>query len=193
MPRPPASQHGTGVRDAGRPSAAVSTDPRRGGLRYDVFICHAGPQKDSFAVWLWDKIQIGGRRAFLDEPDLQYADTAPAVMETALKTARVVVAVITRDFIRRKACLRELVWARDQHLQQQQQRGERPLGILPIFYRDADKDIGLGPDQLQKQAALKQDLAEYHPDVCDAERKDWLRALLFVSKQTGILQYSVGR
>ncbi len=176
----------------GAASADVGSDPRRGGLRYDVFICHAGPQKDGFAVWLQKELRISGRRAFLDEPDLQYGNDAPAVMETALRTASVVVAVITKDFLRSKCCLRELVWACDEH-RRPQQEGQQPLGILPVFYRSREADIGFGPDRFKDAPALRRQLDMYHGDAGEAEREDWLHALLFVSTQTGARQDSVGR
>ena len=173
-------------------SLAVGVDPRHGGLRYDVFISHAGPQKDGLAVWLRNQLRICGRRAFVDEFDLQYGDDAQYVMEMTLRAASVVVVVITQDFMRSRHCLKEAVWAYDEQLRRQHQ-GQQPLGILPVFYRHFDRNIGFGPDSFSDAAALRQRLRADHPGATAAELEWWLHALLFVSSRTGIRQDSVGR
>ena len=157
-----------------------------------MFICHAGAQKDTVAVWLRNQLRICGRRAFVDERDLRYGDDAPLVMETALRTASVVVAIITQQSVRSEFCLQELVWAFDQRARQRRQ-GQRPLSIFPIFYRHLDTSIGFGPGACQDTAAVRQRLRTDHPDASDAEREPWLQALQMVSKLTGIRQDSVGR
>ena len=53
--------------------------------QYDVFISHAGPQKD-FALWVRSHIRTCGYMAFVDEPDLRCgpASTLACVACTAL-------------------------------------------------------------------------------------------------------------
>ena len=48
-------------------AAAVQCSVR---ARYDVFISHAGAQKD-FALWVRSHIRICGYQAFVDERDLR--------------------------------------------------------------------------------------------------------------------------
>ena len=44
--------------------------------RFNVFISHAGPQKD-FALWIRSHVRICGYRAFVDEHDLQCGSCSP--------------------------------------------------------------------------------------------------------------------
>ncbi len=48
--------------------------------QYNVFISHAGPQKN-FALWIRSHVRICGYRAFVDERDLRYALPNPACLQ----------------------------------------------------------------------------------------------------------------
>ena len=76
-----------------------------------MFISHAGEQKGSFAAFLLDEMTRCGVKAFLDEKSLQLGEAADVRMEAALRSCRVVVAVLTPAFLRSSYCMEELHWA----------------------------------------------------------------------------------
>jgi TIR domain len=80
-----------------------------------VFISHAGPQK-GFALHLRTRLRDAGITAFVDERELLPGDshTAEENMEAACRGAKLVVFVITRDFLRRRATMQELRWTLNQ-------------------------------------------------------------------------------
>ena len=183
----------TGSPADGNRAASINPDPRRGGQCYDVFISHAGTHKDQFAFWLRQEVlRTCGRRAFLDETDLQLCDDAPGVIHAALRTAIVVVAVITEPFVRSRSCLDELAWACQQRKRQLDQ-GLKPLAILPVFYRDLDPKIGFGPDRCRDTAAVRRTLQEHHMGAREDEHEQWREALQLISTLTGLRQNSFGR
>ena len=65
------------LRDAGSGMAQVRPEPPQSAAvqrnvrgRFDVFISHAGAQKN-FALWVRSHVRICGYRAFVDERDLR--------------------------------------------------------------------------------------------------------------------------
>jgi histidyl-tRNA synthetase len=86
-----------------------------------VFISHAGPQKH-FALHLRTQLRHAGVSTFVDARELQprQQDPASAIMQAACEQAQLVVFVITRDFLRRKATIKELRWAVAQRQKQPQ-------------------------------------------------------------------------
>ena len=115
-------------------------------------------------------------------------------MEAALRGASVVLFVVTTDFLRRKYCLEELLWACDemQRRSQQAQQGQQPVGalkLIPIFYHDQDPVVGFGVDKFEKRL-LQQLLQEDHAAASTADREQWLDALMRLDVRTGIRQDS---
>jgi TIR domain len=130
-----------------------------GTRKYDVFISHAGRQKAGFAAWLQRELNRHGVSAFLDERSLRLGDEADVVMESALRSCSIVVAVLTADFVRSKYCMQELHWAlhlkqphrllQQEHAstdavqpaQQKQnadQRSPLPPLLMPVFHGTSD-------------------------------------------------------
>ena len=81
------------------------------GRTYDVFISHAGPQKQTIAASLQKDLRARGISTFLDETSLRPGDAADVEMEAALRSCSIVVFVLTHDFLRSSYCMEELHWA----------------------------------------------------------------------------------
>ncbi len=105
----------------------------------NVFISHAGPQKDGYALPLWRALCNRGVTTFVDERDLPPGGSSGQHMEAACRKAKLVVFMITRDFLRRACCMVELRWA----LHQRRSVGDRRLPeILPVFLPVSDEPGG---------------------------------------------------
>ena len=104
-----------------------------------VFISHAGPQKDGYALPLWRALCNCGITTFVDERDLPPGGSSGTHMEAACRGAKLVVFMITRDFLRREWCMLELRWT----LSQRRSVGDRQLPeILPVFLPVSDEPGG---------------------------------------------------
>jgi hypothetical protein len=117
-------------------------------------------------------------------------------MESALRTASVVLLVITRDFMRSRYCMEELGWACDE-LKRQSQPQQRPPGaalpliIAPIFYHEQDPVVGFGVDAFSEAAIRRQ--WQHLSTATNAESSQWVKNLLRIKQQTGIRQDSAAR
>lgn len=99
---------------------------------YKVFISHAGKDKWSIAIPLWETLQRIGVRTFLDKMELQEGDDAPESMVTAMNTAAVVVFVLSREFAAKKWPMKELCCFQDRR--KSAEDGSGPV-MIPLFYR----------------------------------------------------------
>ena len=81
------------------------------GRTYDVFISHAGPQKQTIAASLQRELRACGVSTFLDETSLRPSDAADVEMEAALRSCSIVVFLLTHDFLGSSYCMEELHWA----------------------------------------------------------------------------------
>jgi TIR domain len=91
--------------------ASCRAPGRASNIIYDVFISHAGPQKQTIAASLQAELHRRGVSTFLDETSLRPGDDADAEMEAALRSCSFVVFVLTPDFLRSSYCMEELHWA----------------------------------------------------------------------------------
>ncbi len=132
-----------------------------------MFISHAGQQKDAFAVHLKRALEARGTTAFLDERSILYGQPPAVRMEAACRGAKLVIFVVTHDFLRSECCMDELRWALDQR----QQSGGRLPEVLPVMYpsRESTVDVDhlwpLSPDleRLLKQHERPQPQSEQQP------------------------------
>ena len=76
---------------------------------WDVFVCHAGPDK-AFARLLGDKLRLLGLRCFVDEDSLPAGGKASEAMEAAARTTHIAVVLLCREFFVKKAPKQELRW-----------------------------------------------------------------------------------
>lgn len=81
------------------------------------------------------ELALRGISAFVDERDIQAGQAAEARMKVACQTAKLVIFVVTREFLGSSYCMDELRWTLEQRQLSQQQgaSGELPM-ILPLMY-----------------------------------------------------------
>ena len=101
--------------------------------KYSVFLSHAGPDKESIAIPLYERLRDCGISAFVDREELHPGDIVPRVMEYAMKTAPVGVFILSPEFAVRKWTMDELMCF--QKREREALEDNRPLPILiPVFY-----------------------------------------------------------
>mmetsp|Transcript_12785 Transcript_12785/g.38532 ORF Transcript_12785/g.38532 Transcript_12785/m.38532 type:complete len:174 (-) Transcript_12785:3901-4422(-) len=96
----------------------------------EVFISHAGAQKDTFAVHLQRRFENYSVKSFLDEPSIKPGALSGLRMEAACDGVKLVIFVLTPDFLSSPYCMDELMWALNR---KRQGKGRLPE-LLPVFY-----------------------------------------------------------
>lgn len=74
---------------------------------WDVFVCHAGPDK-IFARMLREAMLTHGVRCFVDEDSLPMAGDAQSAMDAAVLTTHIAVVLLCEEFFERDAPQQEL-------------------------------------------------------------------------------------
>lgn len=139
-----------------------------------VFISHAGPQK-GFALHLRTQLRHAGISTFVDARELQprQQDPASAIMKAACEQAQLVVFLITRDFLRRSATVKELRWAL---AQRQKQPAHRQLPqLLTVLYLTSVLRSSRGTKELQQILAKlnpAEQLPGYAAELCNIALND---------------------
>ena len=101
---------------------------------YSVFLSHAGPEKESIAIPLYERLRERNIHAFLDREELHVGDNGPRVMQYAMSTAPVGVFILSPEFAARNWTMVELMCF--QKREREALESNRPLPILiPVFYR----------------------------------------------------------
>ena len=112
-----------------------------------MFISHAGLQKDRFAFHL--QRVLGGATACLAERSISPDKPSRQCMEDACRGAKLVIFVVTRQFLRSQWCMDELRWTLDQR----QTSGKGLPEMLTVLY-PGHVVPGFSPEQLERMAAL---------------------------------------
>mmetsp|Transcript_12784 Transcript_12784/g.38529 ORF Transcript_12784/g.38529 Transcript_12784/m.38529 type:complete len:139 (-) Transcript_12784:488-904(-) len=112
----------------------------------EVFISHAGAQKDTFAVHLQRRFENYSVKSFLDEPSIKPGALSGLRMEAACDGVKLVIFVLTPDFLSSPYCMDELMWALNR---KRQGKGRLPE-LLPVFY-PCGKDL----EQLAKFCCIR--------------------------------------
>jgi hypothetical protein len=98
---------------------------------WDVFISHAGRDADKrFALQLWDLLDKPGigLRTFLDERSLRIGEDAGPQMTEAMKSSRVGLLLLSREFFQRDSTKEELGFLLKRAALQR-------IKLLPVFLR----------------------------------------------------------
>ncbi|XP_059064113.1 disease resistance protein RML1B-like [Cryptomeria japonica] len=79
-------------------------------ILYDVFINHRGPDvKQTLAARLYNSFEQLGIRAFLDSKEKELGNSFPSIIETAICSAKVHIAIFSKTYAESPWCLAELV------------------------------------------------------------------------------------
>lgn len=135
----------------------------------DVFISHAGPQKDVFAVHLRRELQRHGISAFLDERSIMRGEHSEARMQAACTGAKLMIFVVTCDFLRSIWCLKELRWALAKRAQ-----GAQLPEILTVLYPSDDDTINI--DDLSPLSSKLSAVIQMHAEAQHA----WLQLMMLL-------------
>ncbi|GLJ29976.1 hypothetical protein SUGI_0592660 [Cryptomeria japonica] len=98
---------------------------------HDVFINHRGPDvKTTLASQLYNSLKKAGIRAFLDSEEKELGVSFPSTIETAIKSAKVHVAIFSKRYAESPWCLAELVLML-----------QTKARIIPVFYQVKPSDL----------------------------------------------------
>ncbi|GLJ33322.1 hypothetical protein SUGI_0670360 [Cryptomeria japonica] len=79
-------------------------------ILYDVFINHRGPDvKGTLATQFYNSLEQLGIRAFLDSQEKELGNSFPSTIETAIRSAKVHIAIFSQRYAESPWCLAELV------------------------------------------------------------------------------------
>ena len=109
---------------------------------WDVFVCHAGPDK-GFARLLGDKLRQLKLRCFVDEDSLDPGGDAFVAMEAAARDTHIAVVLLCEEVFQRKAPQRELRWFLDGCKQNRNKIVPVFLGITVERCEELAKPLGL--------------------------------------------------
>ena len=93
---------------------------------WDVFICHAGEDKDFGRCLHW-RLLRAGLRSFLDEASLRMGGNAPATMKAAVHKTQIAVVLLSEEFFRKSCPQQELGWFLES-------RKASRSTVLPVFF-----------------------------------------------------------
>lgn len=98
---------------------------------FDVFINHRGPDvKETLATQLYNSLQQLGIRAFLDKEEKELGNSFPSTIETAIRSAKVHIAIFSKRYAESPWCLAELVLMLNSQAK-----------IIPVFYEVKPSDL----------------------------------------------------
>jgi hypothetical protein len=117
--------------------------------KYDVFLSHAGSQKRNFACWLDEHLKWNGVKCFFDERSLVGGNKAPEVMIEAVAQSKIVIVVLTEEYVQRKWPMMELKLAMERY-----KRGE--CTVIPLFYALSPDEVGNPWEEPVARALQKQ-------------------------------------
>ncbi len=128
----PAAKHQKSERSAlPFPTAASATN-----RPYDVFISHAGEDKEDIAIPLYQELSRADRGIlpFLDEEDLRVGDAIEPKILEAMDQSLVGIFLLSPDFIAKKWPMKELDYFLARKHQASSVNGYQPT-LIPVFYR----------------------------------------------------------
>ena|SRR3989344_746222 len=151
------------MRDAEEKFQAVDSAPKNDSEapKFDVFICHASEDKESFVSPLADKLKRAGIKVWYDEFILKWGDPLRASIDKGLSGSRYGIVVLSRSFLKKKKWTeRELdgLFALESHGQKR---------ILPIWHDISYSDILQYSPMLADRLAKRSDGEEMETIVSD--------------------------
>ncbi len=109
---------------------------------YDVFISHASEDKNAIARPIYEACQLNGLSAFLDEEEIGWGDSLTEILNHALGTSKLFLAILSENSIGKKWPQREIHTALARQVNGKQK-------FLPLIVDSPDMDhLGLTSDIL---------------------------------------------
>lgn len=102
--------------------------------RYTVFVSHAGPDKETVALPLYEKLSRQLIKCFVDREELRPGDEVSQTILNAMNKAMVGVFILSPEFVARKWPFRELRCFMDRR-RDAIVKGRIPPRIIPVFHR----------------------------------------------------------
>lgn len=103
-------------------------------LPYSVFISHAGPDKHTIAIPLYQVLEGNGIRCFVDRIELEPGDIAAEKMEAAMEKCELAIFVLSPEFAARRWTMRELRHFLKRVFGNTMSHTKPPV-VIPVFYR----------------------------------------------------------
>ncbi len=145
-------------------TAPVLESPAPDPPHYDVFISHAGPDKQPIALPIYQELERRNIRSFVDEAELRVGRYAPEAMIRAMETARCGVFILSPEFAAREWPMKELSTFLRRY-QEAKRQGNIPPLLVPVFHRLTWS----GDCKLQPKAFFKK-----YRDVFTCEKSDFI-------------------
>lgn len=154
---------------------------------YDVFICHAGEDKDAIAMPIYDRLQDGRISIFLDKEELRIGGNAPEDMVNAMNTAPIGLFILSPEFAAKKWPMIELLCFLRRAKEAENARDVRKKPVLiPVFYRLSVADCRYNnPFKKYCQVLGKTDFLD-RLEAGETDIKTVREALKSLSENTGI-------
>jgi len=149
-------------------------------FRYDVFLNHRGTDtKKQFLVPLVEKLHEAGiERSFLDSLNIHFGQMVFTVIEEALQSARMHIAVFSKNYAGSACCLIEL-----------QQMLLTGSPIITVFY-------DVAPEDLRRPRNIRGPYAEAFRIHAEREKPEvvesWVKALEQAAAIRGFVRASYG-
>ncbi|KAH9289179.1 hypothetical protein KI387_033296 [Taxus chinensis] len=141
---------------------------------YDVFINHRGIDgNDGLANSIYSTLECTGLRAFLDKETLELGDFLPTVIQDAMRTASLHIAIFSKNYAQSPWCLAELSFML-----------KTGTKIIPIFYDVLPSDLrwaGEGRGIYAEAFSQHENKRRYESD----KLQEWKMALFHVSFHSG--------
>lgn len=101
---------------------------------YQTFISHAGTDKHTIAIPLYERLLHCGISSFVDEKELRAGDQAPKKMITSMETAPVGIFILSPEFLAKKWTMKELQCFHRRTDEAERREASPPI-LIPVFYR----------------------------------------------------------
>ncbi|GLJ33560.1 hypothetical protein SUGI_0674840 [Cryptomeria japonica] len=144
---------------------------------FDVFINHRGPDvKNTLAAHLYNSLKALGIKTFLDSEEKELGDSFPSLIETAISSASVHIAIFSKRYAESAWCLAELVLM-------SQSKGK----IIPVFYQVEPWELRYFEKEGEKrgvyaEAFVKHEGKNRYPDK---QLDEWKKTLQQISYTAG--------
>ena len=163
----------------------MSRDFQRENWTWDVFVCHAGPDKP-FALTLAKRLPAQ-LRCFVDEQSLLVGDHATLCMEDAVNTTQIAVVLLCRTFFSREDPQKELGWILENWAEGRTTVVPVFLGVTPKQCSELARGAGKGMEKVCELTGLRHMCERRTVDGRTVNREETLHDVVYkVRALTGV-------